>query len=66
MEESSVALGSWNCCLTNSGFYDNFPATQYGMSADFPFCGPIYPESTHTAEASVVDKILSCVWMIPT
>jgi hypothetical protein len=37
MEESSVAFGSWNLCLTDGGLWDNFPAAQYGVPADLPF-----------------------------
>lgn len=65
MEEGSVALGSWNPSLTNSGIQDNFPATRYVVPSDF-CCVPIYSKSIHIAEASVVDKILSFTWIIPT
>jgi len=65
MEEGSVALGSQNPSLTNSGIQDNFPATRYGVPSDF-CCVPIYPKSTHIAEASVVVKIVSFTWIIPT
>lgn len=57
--------GSWNPSLTNSGIQDNFPVTQYVIPSDF-CCVPIYSKSIHIAEASVVDKILSFTWIIPT
>ena len=46
MEEGSVALGSRNPSLTNSGIQDNFRATWYGVPSDFRCCGPIYSTST--------------------